>query len=305
MKGILILKLFFIFHVILLYNISQSKNDNAKEELAYSSNNNYILLISACPPWKTGLTTFCKNGITELNKILKKRMGAEQDNIYIILDEQATYKEVEKGFKWLENKTNSNPNSRAIVYMNLHGGSKPLDDFSGPNSLWTDFIDHHKEHEMFVLWSIKRPATVDDALYKKEWILAKDVRKMLDPINSEKIIIIDSCHAGLAGNDLINNNTREAFIFSSPPLTISQANFQKGEALFTSYLIEGIAKKSNLESAFNMARDYTIITAARNAIDGKISKDCFIHGGKELCEQWPNKNDPYHLLEQVHFSDHK
>ena len=304
------LRKFLILSILVVCSDSYAtKNDPIQTT---NSSNNYVLLISACPTWKTLMTEFCQNGVTQLSNILTKRMNLPQDNINIILNENATYQGIKEGFAWLKEKTDNHPNSRAIVYMNLHGGPEPIDMFSSkPDSLWADFINRHKEHEMFVLWSANKPMTVGDALEKKEWILATEIRKILDPISSEKIIIIDACHAGLSGNDLLNysntpkKNQREAYIFSTNFISDSQANFQKKIALFTSYLIEGIGQKDTLEAAFKMARDSTIITSSRNAIDEKLLKNsCLIHGGSGICQEWPIQHDPYHLLEKVHFSNH-
>jgi hypothetical protein len=311
MKNMYYLKAFITFSIILICGTSHAINTNNKQIYTSDPNNNYALIIGACPPWKTGMTSYCKKSTKEMKEVLQKRVGIPDKNIHIVLDKQATYKGVQAGFSWLKDKTNNNPNARNFIYLNAHGGQEPKPFQVKEESLWTDFINRHKTHEMFVLWTEKKPPTVFDALDSKQWMTAQDLRKMLDPISAEKIIIIDACHAGLAGHDLLDyskeipeRNKRESFLFSSMPLSISQASGKKGLALFTSYLVQSIYNKDTLELAFQSAREYTIFKSALNVIDG-IMGDCILTDGKNFCAQWPTKEDPHNLLKQIRFSNHK
>ena len=257
----------------------------------------YVLAIGVCPPWKVGMGNYCKHAVTQITEIVQQRMNIPKANIHTVLDAQATYEGVEKGFAWLQAKTNKN--SRAIIYINAHGGPDP--DGSGVG-LWNEFRNRHKGHELFALWTIDVPFSIDYAIESKQWMLATHVREMLDNIIAQKIMIIEACRAGTTEDDFLRTevaNKHEAFIFSSPPLSVALTNIHNQIPLFTSYLVQAIAQESNLEEAFSKAKEKTILKALRGAIN---NKDCLIRGGGDVCAQLPMKEDPDNILKQVTFS---
>jgi hypothetical protein len=275
----------------------------------YKAEDNYLLAISVCPPWKTGMKNFCEPMIKDLKKIFEERLGIPQKNILTIVNREGTYQGVEKAFEWLKNQTNSK--SRVFIHINAHGG--PISNEDGSNAGLVDsFLQSKQGTQMFVLWTEDIPITVGDAIENKEWIMASGLREMLNEISAEKIVTIDACHAGIAEGAFLNYNSnvpminrREAFIFSSTPAAISAVNFVKDQALFSAKLIKAIKEKDNLESAFKMARWKTLKASILQAIDEETGGRCLIHGGDSLCIQIPLKNDPKDLLKQVVFSEHK
>lgn len=282
----------FLLLVIIIFSsvFAQAKIISAKDT--------YILAIGVCPPWKKGMESYCKNAVTQIVEVLQQRINIPKDNIHIVLNAQATYAGVEKGFAWLADKANKN--SRAIIYMNSHGGKEP--DGSG-DKFWSNFRDRYKDHEVFVLWTKDQPFSVDYAIASKQWMMAAHIREMLDNISAQKIMVIDACKAGITEDDFLRAKVakaQEAFIFSSPPLSLAFTNDVYKMPLFTFNLARAIAKEDNLAEAFAKAREETIFKALRKAV---TNSDCLIRGGGEVCAQLPIKEDPDDILKQVIFSD--
>ena len=80
--------------------------------------NTYVLAIGSCPPWQP-IRTGCKNDVDLFVATAVKTMGIPQENVKGVVDSEATYKGVAKGFEWLKEKASDD--SAVIVYYNGHG----------------------------------------------------------------------------------------------------------------------------------------------------------------------------------------
>jgi hypothetical protein len=80
--------------------------------------NTFILAIGSCPPWQP-IRTVCKNDVDLFVATAVKTMGIPQENVKEVVDPEATYGGVVKGFEWLKEKASDN--SAVIVYYNGHG----------------------------------------------------------------------------------------------------------------------------------------------------------------------------------------
>ncbi|MEM7009412.1 MAG: caspase family protein, partial [Thermodesulfobacteriota bacterium] len=84
----------------------------------------YVLAIGSCPPWQK-IKAVCKNDVDLFASTLETNMGIPRGNIKKLIDSDATYKGVVKGFKWLTETVSENDS--VIVYYNGHGMLLDLD----------------------------------------------------------------------------------------------------------------------------------------------------------------------------------
>ena len=74
-------------------------NIYAERLIAAESEDTYIFAASACPPWKTRLlekhtknvANACRNDVRLFTSSVKEALGVPSENIYTLVDEQATY----------------------------------------------------------------------------------------------------------------------------------------------------------------------------------------------------------------------
>ena len=73
---------------------------------AMSGENTYVFAVSACPPWKTKLLEkyakdiayACRNDVELYTSSVKEALDIPPENIFTLIDEQATYEGLQK---WL------------------------------------------------------------------------------------------------------------------------------------------------------------------------------------------------------------
>lgn len=288
-----------LFFLILSY-ISLSSYAYAfgieKKVTPISPENTYMLAIGVCPPWKgEAMGKTCKNDVNRMTDVFKNKYGIPEKNIQTVLDKDATYDGVKKGFAWLKSKEKNAAKTRAIIYINLHGTVE------GSNSI----LSKEKEHELMVLWTEDRPFSVDVALESKQWMKATEMREMLDSFDSEKIVIMDACHSGAAVADLDahqslipNINEREAIIVSAKPSQVAHVTSDISMALFTKFLGDAIMSGApNLDKAF----DVSAKEIAENTEETCKIVPEYEELPKKVCNQMPTKHDPHGLLKEVRF----
>jgi Caspase domain len=184
---------------------------------AHAEGRNHLLTIAVCPDWKHGandeqtalMRGACKTAVEVIETSFQGNMSVDNDNTYHLLDENATYADVEQKMAWIND--NTNPEDTVFIYLLAHGG---------------EIQGHYKGYPVsdqgIALWSEEEPdiATATD---QKVWMLARTFRDMMDGIKVENIVlIIDSCHSGAAFNDFRDDphhqsadGKRTAIIFSS------------------------------------------------------------------------------------------
>lgn len=261
-----------------------------------SPENTYVLAIGACPLWKHEYLDVCKHSVAAVTKAFETKFAVPKKNINIITGKKATYDGVVKGAEWLKQHTNKN--SRAILYINVHGGEEvaPGDSTKKP-------------HEMLVLWTDEKPFTQGIAIQSKQWMLSSQLRDYLDDIPSEKIVIIDACHSGAAEEDLLDhhplipkNNKREALIFSARTNQGAFVTEDLSMPLFTYEFTQSIMNGvQNLSTAFLESKGKT----TKGAIDFCKTNPDYAKVPLKYCKQTPVKYDPHGLLEAITFSSDK
>ncbi len=272
--------------------------------LAASGDNTYVFAVSACPPWKTKLleihakdvASACKNDVDLFTSSVKKALDIPSENIFTLVDEQATYDGLQEGLKEFSDTV---PNgSRVIMLFNFHG------DLSDINK-----ADKPVKDEVLVLWTEEKPFTMLSALALKQWISAKDLRGMVDKVKADEIIItVDACHSGAAVPDMLKKHGRdkdwqgrEALMMSSKANQHSYFTPDGSNGLFTLKLSESIASGSHtLQEAFEQAAKETISHMDSDMVKKKCSEMLWetLHK-REQCVQTPITYDPTDLLQSI------
>ena len=271
---------------------------------AISGENTYVFAVSACSPWKTKLLEkhakdvayACKNDVWLFTSSVKKALDIPSENIFTLLDEQATYEGLQRGLS--EFADNVPEGSRVIMLFNFHG-------------YITDISPEDKpvKDEVLVLWTEDKPFTMLSALALKQWVTATELRGMIDQVQADEIIItVDSCHSGGAVPDILKKHGRdkhwqgrEAVIMSSKADQFSYFTMDGTHGLFTLKLSESIGSDfPNLMSAFENAVKETIEYLEKDIYQKKCAEMLWetIHK-KENCEQIPITYDPTELLQSI------
>ncbi len=271
---------------------------------AMSGENTYVFAVSACPPWKTKLLEkhakdiayACRNDVELYTSSVKEALDIPPENIFTLIDEQATYEGLQKGLIEFADKVPKG--SSVLMLFNFHGDLTDIDKEGKP------FTD-----EVFVLWTIEKPFTMLSALALKQWISAKELRGMIDKVKADEIIItIDACHSGGATPDILKKHGRdkdwqgrEALMMSSKANQFSYFTPDGSHGLFTFNFSESIRSGApNLKAAFEQAAKETISHMESDSIQKKCSEMLWetLHK-RENCEQTPIVNDPTDLLPTI------
>ena len=271
---------------------------------AKSGENTYVFAVSAYPPWKTKLlekhakdiASACKNDVELFTSSVKKALDIPSENIFTLIDEQATYAGLQEGLKGFADKVPKS--SRVIMLFNTHG------DLADINSAGKPVKD-----EVLVLWTVEKPFTMLSALSLKQWITASELRGMIDNVKADEIIItVDACHSGAAVPDMLKKHGRdkdwqgrEALMMSSKADQYSYFTRDGSNGLFTLNLSESVASgSSTLQEAFDKAAIETISHIDSASIQKKCSEMLWeILHKRERCEQTPFTYDPTNLLPTI------
>ena len=271
---------------------------------AVTAENTYVFAVSACPPWKTKLlekdapdvANVCRNDVEVFTSSIKKALGIPSANIFTLIDEQATYAGLQDGlYEFAETVPTG---SRVIMLLNFHGDLADINRKGKP-----------EKDEVLVLWTEEKPFTMLSALALKQWITAKELRKMIDVVKADEIVIIvDACHAGAALPDILKKHGRdkswkgrEAVIMSSKSDQFSYFNKDGSHGLFTLYFSNSIASgSSTLEEAFKTAANETSSYIDSNVNQKECSEMLFkTLGIRDRCKQTPFTYDPSELLSAI------
>lgn len=271
---------------------------------AMSGKNTYVFAVSACPPWKTKLlekdikdvANACRNDVDIFTSSVKKALNIPTENIFTLVDEQATYDGLQKGLKEFADKVPKG--ARVIMLFNTHG------DLTDINS-----EDKPVKDEVLVLWTEEKPFTMLSALALKQWITASELRGMIDKVRADEIVIaVDACHSGGALPDILKKHGREkdwqgreAVIMSSKSDQYSYFNKEGSHGLFTYNLSESIRSgSSTLQEAFEHAAKETSNYVESDVYQKQCSEMLWktLHI-RERCEQTPITNDPSNLLPSI------
>ncbi|MEK6224011.1 MAG: caspase family protein [Thermodesulfobacteriales bacterium] len=271
---------------------------------AMSGENTYVFAVSACPPWKTKLLEkyakdiayACRNDVELYTSSVKEALDIPPENIFTLIDEQATYEGLQKGLIEFADKVPKG--SRVLMLFNFHGDLSDIDREDKP-----------VKDEVLVLWTEDKPFTMLSALSLKQWISASELRGMIDKVKADEIIItIDACHSGGAVPDILkkhgrdkNWQGREALIMSSKSDQFSYFTLDGSHGLFTFNFSESIRSgSSNLKAAFEKADRDTIEYIELDFNQKKCSEMLWetLHKRKQ-CEQTPITYDPSNLLPTI------
>jgi hypothetical protein len=263
-----------------------------------------VFAASACPPWKTKLLEkhakdiayACENDVNLFTSSVKKALNIPPENIFTLIDEQATYEGLQKGLIEFADKVPKG--ARVIMLFNTHG------DLADINS-----EDKPVKDEVLVLWTEEKPFTLLSALALKQWITASELRGMIDKVKADEIIItIDACHSGGAVPDILKKHGRdkdwqgrEALMMSSKANQFSYFTLDGSHGLFTFNLSESIRSGApNLKAAFEKAHRDTIEYIELDFNQKKCSEMLWeILHKREKCEQTPITYDPTDLLPTI------
>lgn len=290
---------FFLTLCVLCLNIY------ADRLIAAEGENTYIFAASACPPWKTELlekhsdaknvANACRNDVQLFTSSVKESLGVPSENIYTLVDEQATYDGLQRGMSELSTKAPEG--SRVILYFNFHGEISDINQNDQPDN-----------DEALVLWTRVKPFTTLSALSLKQWITANELRRKMDSIKADEIVIvIDACYAGEAVPAILKKHGRgedwegqEAVLLSAKAGQLSFFTRDGDRALFTSKLAESIRSTPNLKAAIDRAAaetsDYLEDDVNQKKCSAMLSE---ITHKKESCEQTPFAYDPTALLPTI------
>jgi len=267
-----------------------------------SGGNTYVFAASACPPWKTKLleknakhiALACQNDVELFTSSVKKALNIPSENIFTLVDEQATYDGLQEGLIEFADKVPKG--SRVIMLFNFHGELSGITQAEKPG-----------KDEVLVLWTKDKPFTVLSALALKQWITAKELRGMIDALRAEEIVVtIDACNSGGAVHDILKKHGRdedwqgrEAVMTSSKAEQYSYFTMDGTHGLFTLNLSDSIRSgfptlKRAFENAAKETSKYIDINEKKCA---HIMWDT-LHK-RIRCVQTPVVYDPTNLLPTI------
>lgn len=271
---------------------------------AIENKNTYIFAASACPPWKSAqiekhaehISSACKNNAHLFVSTIKKAFNVPAENIITIVDEKAAYGGLKEAIKKLADTVPKD--SRVIMYFNFHG------------LMFEIYIQKQAElQEVFVLWTEDKPFSVLTAIDTKQWVTANELRKMIDSVRADELIItVDACHSGGAVHDIIKNHDRgdnwkgsEALMMSSKADQYSYLNSDGRYGIFTYNLSKAIGNKpSDLQEAFEIASENTADHLKDKSNQARCAErlEKILHK-KVRCAQTPVEHDPSGLLRSI------
>jgi len=262
------LKTVFLFAALSVFTAAYSS-------LSYSFNNSdpidpentYVLAIGSCPPWQS-LRTVCKNDVDIFVNTVVRTMGIPTENVKEVVDSEATYGGVVKGFEWL--KESASEESAVIVYYNGHG-------------MLLDGIDGGNKEEVFLLWSKDFPFAGLYAVMAKIWMTDKELASYLNDIPGRaKLFVADTCHAGGAEEYLEYKGKKVDYGLEDTALLaaaeVGQLAFATGDyGLFTLRLSDAMRDSPDLKEAFYKARGKTMAESrgiCKELKDKKLKDKC-------------------------------
>ena len=280
----------FILAIIAVSSIGTARAADltASETIGYGKTQ--VIALSSCPPYRPDLAGVCATVVNRFTEVMRDTLKIPPENITALVGEDTSYANFTKVLADKQAKTTKD--MRTIFFLNVHGMIDHMEaDSSGI-----------QDHELIALWTPEKPFAVQAAIAQKQWMLSSDLRDIIDTFEGEKIIIIDSCHAGAAEADLkhhpiakdIDNN--EAVIVSAGAEEYAHLTADQGMALFTARLADVIEGGSaDWGHALRISRK---LTEKESYEICKVTPECS-QIPKELWTQTPRIYDPEGLLEKM------
>lgn len=241
-----------------------------------------------------GIRYACRNDIEIFTEAAMKAFDVPPENIFTLLNQQATYQGLKEGISQFANHVPED--SRVIMLFNFHGDLTDAvpDDTTG-------------DEEVLVLWTKEKPFTLLTAITLKQWVTAEALRGMIDGIRAKEIvIIIDACHSGGAIPEIMKRqgresgwSGREAVIASSKADQFSYFTMDGTNAVFTSNLSEALRSGfPTLKTAFDRAAKETSKYVDNYKEKCEEMLRSLIHE-RQTCVQTPVDDDPTSLLTSI------
>jgi hypothetical protein len=254
----------------------------------------YALAIGCCPPWSHKEADSCGEDVGLFLSSWLPSTGMPEDHVRTLLQAQATYEGVQRGFEWLGQVTG--PEDVVVLYLNAHGVR--MRDPHDPEA--------RRQSEVFVLWSEEFPFAALYAVASRLWMTSSDLVSLIEATPARRrILIVDSCHCADTEEALAPENapvdygTRDAALLAAAGANqfALERKTGPGYALFTYHLAQAIQHgATDLLAAFEMARGQTL--SESRALCRMRSEA----GKKPLCvEQRPVLTDRLGLGEWVRF----
>ena len=242
----------------------------------------YVLAIGCCVPWKKPQT--CSNTVRLFVDAATAQLNIPHKNILTLIDKEATYEGVLRGFKWLSEK--SSPDNAVIIYYNGHGAILPEGSGTG------------ESEDVFVLWSEKFPFAGLYAVLAHIWMNDEKFSDLVDKLPGKaKLVIADTCHALEEWEDLhpgdakIDYGLKDAALMAAA-LAGQPAVSTRNHALFTEQLVKAMySNVDNLKEAFDLAQRET--KKESRIFFRNLSKKTW---GAACFEQGPTLEDPANIL---------
>lgn len=251
---------------------------------ADASNDNHLLVVAVCPPWKPK-TDACTNNAQLIAPQLARHFAVPAGNVRSVVNSQGTSAGMLQEIERLRGAVG--PRGRLVIYLNVHGGGEHET---------AQLPVNVNDHETFVFWTEQRPPSVLWAIADGSWLNASALKKAFDTVPAaQKVFIIDSCHSDLSAHDIFQGAHLQGEVLMSSARSRQFANFTDDghHALFTQKLAEalGHAATGDVEAAFRTAAE-TTPQAAREQC--RLQPE--IHPGGLGCDQQPVLHDPQGVL---------
>lgn len=211
----------------------------------------FILAVGCCVPYLNPEPEICARGAGSLAGLFMDRLGVPEKNTRVLINDQATYKNVTGGLLWLSKV--AGPKDTVVFYYNGHG--MLMEDDDGDEKQEMD--------EVFVLWSEEEPFSVMYAVASNLWLVDDDLGSLIRGLRPRKVIIIaDTCHASEAERGLYRRGAvidyhqgDAALLASAQGDQVSFFDRDAGLGLFTEELLRAIRMgRPTLKDAFLEAR---------------------------------------------------
>ncbi|WP_417684523.1 hypothetical protein [Roseibium sp.] len=252
----------------------------------------HLLSIGICPPWKPHPSSTCTNSINSVGEGLIKRIGIRPENWHKLLNADATTAGLFETLDTLSRELG--PTDRLIVHANLHAGSLDPSKPAGPGN------------DVFVLWSVEKPAVMAFAVAQGLWIQASEFAGRVHKIPAgEVVLILDACESGAVSPLFLNAHSDDDKARPEAVVTSAKADqLANVSADGTSALYSQILGNTLLSETGPFSRTLSVaasrVEASAIPICEKLAGDLKKFGLKpDACNQQPTQHDPDGILSRL------
>ncbi len=191
-----------------------------------------------------------------VSEYLNSVLGYQDENIAVLLDDQAAKSDFEKYFeKWLPNRVEKG--DEVFVYYSGHGAPDP------------------KSGEAYLV-----PYDGDPTYLNETGFSMKRLHQALSKLPTKKVtLVVDSCFSGSGGRSVIAKGARPLVSVAAPAdipgnVTVVSASSgdqishsydEKGHGLFTYFLLKGIGRQAGGDVSLKAAFDFAVPEVRRIA----------------------------------------